>query len=95
MAYLDPAAESVGTRVRRARKRAGIPLTELARRVGRAQSWVSAIENDSLPLDSIALVNTLARALRVHPNELTAAPTGATTQQRIEDTQRSPRSAVS
>lgn len=74
MAYLDPAAESVGTRVRRARKRVGITQNELARRVGRAQSWVSAIENDSLPLDSIALVNTLAQALRTHPNELTARP---------------------
>ncbi|WP_440101738.1 helix-turn-helix domain-containing protein [Streptosporangium sp. H16] len=74
MAYSDPAAESVGTRVRRARKRAGITQNELARRVGRAQSWVSATENDSLPLDSIALVNVLARALRMHPNELTARP---------------------
>jgi len=74
MAYLDPAAESVGTRVRRARKRVGITQTELARRVGRAQSWVSGVENDSLPLDSIALINVLARALRMHPNELTARP---------------------
>ncbi|MET8050838.1 helix-turn-helix transcriptional regulator [Streptosporangium sp. NPDC005286] len=74
MAYSDPAAESVGTRVRRARKRVGITQNELARRVGRAQSWVSAIENDSLALDSIALVNTLAKALRMHPNELTARP---------------------
>ncbi|MEU7990153.1 helix-turn-helix transcriptional regulator [Streptosporangium canum] len=74
MAYSDPAAESVGTRVRRARKRAGITQSELARRIGRAQSWVSGIENDSIPLDSIALINTLARTLRVHPNELTARP---------------------
>ncbi|MET8334073.1 helix-turn-helix domain-containing protein [Streptosporangium canum] len=74
MAYSDPAAESVGTRVRRARKRAGITQSELARRVSRAQSWVSGIENDSIPLDSIALINTLARTLRVHPNELTARP---------------------
>ncbi|GAA4232511.1 transcriptional regulator with XRE-family HTH domain [Streptosporangium album] len=74
MAYSDPAAESVGTRVRRARKRAGITQSELARRVSRAQSWVSGIENDSIPLDSIALINTLARALRMHPNELTARP---------------------
>ncbi|WP_271219540.1 helix-turn-helix domain-containing protein [Streptosporangium carneum] len=74
MAYSDPAAESVGTRVRRARKRMDITQRELARRVGRAQSWVSGVENDSIPLDSIALINTLARALRVHPNELTARP---------------------
>ncbi|MDP9848645.1 helix-turn-helix domain-containing protein [Streptosporangium lutulentum] len=74
MAYSDPAAESVGTRVRRARKRVGITQSELARRVSRAQSWVSGIENDSIPLDSIALINTLARVLRVHPNELTARP---------------------
>ncbi|MEU9831527.1 helix-turn-helix transcriptional regulator [Streptosporangium sp. NPDC048047] len=74
MAYSDPAAESVGTRVRRARKRAGITQTELARRIGRTQSWVSGVENDSIPLDSIALINTLAHALRMHPNELTARP---------------------
>lgn len=74
MAYSDPAAESVGTRVRRARKRVGITQIELARRVSRAQSWVSGIENDSIPLDSIALINTVARALRMHPNELTARP---------------------
>jgi len=74
MASLDPVAESVGTRVRRARKRLGVTQTELARRVDRAQSWVSAIENDSLPLDSIALISILAKALRVHPNELTARP---------------------
>jgi len=74
MAYLDAAAESVGTRVRRARKRVGITQTELARRVDRARSWVSEIENNTLPLDSIALVNTLARALHVHPNELTGRP---------------------
>ncbi|MFB9677529.1 helix-turn-helix domain-containing protein [Streptosporangium vulgare] len=74
MAYSDPAAESVGTRVRRARKRVGITQNELARRIGRAQSWVSGVENDSIPLDSIALVNTLSRVLRVHPNELTARP---------------------
>ncbi|MEV4246070.1 helix-turn-helix transcriptional regulator [Streptosporangium canum] len=60
--------------MRRARKRAGITQSELARRVKRAQSWVSGIENDSIPLDSIALINTLARTLRVHPNELTARP---------------------
>ncbi|WP_184541370.1 helix-turn-helix domain-containing protein [Streptosporangium becharense] len=74
MAYSDPVGESPGTRVRRARKRAGITQRELARRVGRAQSWVSGVENDSIPLDSIALVNILARVLRVHPNELTARP---------------------
>ncbi|MFS1301685.1 helix-turn-helix transcriptional regulator [Streptosporangium longisporum] len=74
MAYSDPAAESVGRRVRRARKRAGITQIELARRIGRAQSWVSGVENDSIPLDSIALINTLSRVLRVHPNELTARP---------------------
>ncbi|GAA0856240.1 hypothetical protein GCM10009525_88690 [Streptosporangium amethystogenes subsp. fukuiense] len=74
MTYSDPAAESVGKRVRRARKRLGITQTELARRVSRAQSWVSGVENDSIPLDSIALINTVARVLRVHPNELTARP---------------------
>ncbi|MFF5248981.1 helix-turn-helix domain-containing protein [Streptosporangium sp. NPDC000095] len=74
MTYSDPAAESVGKRVRRARKRLGITQTELARRVSRAQSWVSGVENDSIPLDSIALINTVARVLRMHPNELTARP---------------------
>jgi len=74
MAYLDPETATVGARVRYARKRAGITQDELARRLGRTRSWVSAIENDSIPVDTIALLNTLARKVFANPNELTGRP---------------------
>ncbi|MGI5232522.1 helix-turn-helix domain-containing protein [Actinoallomurus sp. CA-142502] len=66
--------ESDGARVRRFRRRAGFTQAELGARVGRTQGWVSMLENDEIVLDSISLINTIARELRVHPNELTGRP---------------------
>lgn len=68
------AEESDGTRIRRLRRRAGLTQGELAARVGRAQSWVSMLEVGHVVLDSVSLINTLARALGVHPNEITGRP---------------------
>lgn len=66
--------EDDGARVRRFRMRAGLNQTELGALVGRTQGWVSMLESDQVTLDSIALINSLARALRVHPDELTGRP---------------------
>ncbi|MCW2945397.1 MAG: putative transcriptional regulator, family [Actinoallomurus sp.] len=66
--------ESEGARVRRFRRRAGLTQAELGARVGRTQGWVSLLENDEIVLDSVRLINTIARELRVHPNELTGRP---------------------
>lgn len=42
--------------------------------MGRSQSWVSAIENGDIPLDSVATISTAARVLRCHPADLTGTP---------------------
>ncbi len=63
-----------GERVRRVRKRARITQTEFADRLGKSQGWVSQVEHDLLPLDRFSLVADVAKALNVHPNEITAQP---------------------
>lgn len=68
------AEESDGARARRFRKRAGLTQAELGARIGRTQGWVSMLESDRVVLDSVSLINTIARELRVHPNELTGRP---------------------
>lgn len=69
----DPSA-SDGRRIRAIRKRADLNQKELAARVGKTQSWVSQVEHDIIPVDSISLLNELAKALRVHPNEIVGKP---------------------
>ena len=66
--------ESDGQRLKRLRRRAGLNQAEFGRRMHKSQSWVSRVENDELELDSIALVNRVARVLNVHPNEVTGRP---------------------
>lgn len=66
--------ESPGNRVRRLRRRAGLTQEELAQKVHRTQGWVSRIERGDIEIDSVTLLNSLAWALRAHPNELTGRP---------------------
>ena len=66
--------ETPGHRVRRLRRRAGLTQEELARKVDRTQGWVSRIEHDDIDIDSVTVLNTLAWALRAHPNEITGRP---------------------
>ncbi len=66
--------ETPGQRVRRLRRRAGLTQEELARKVDRTQGWVSRIEHDDIDVDSVTVLNTLAWALRAHPNEITGRP---------------------
>lgn len=42
--------------------------------MGRSQAWVSGVELDTIPLDSISLINTAARVLRVDPGDITGQP---------------------
>ncbi|WP_106403098.1 helix-turn-helix domain-containing protein [Actinocorallia populi] len=70
----DLQRESDGQRIRRFRHRAGLNQTQLGQRIGRTQGWVSMLENDQVVLDSISLVTTLAKALKVDPNELLTRP---------------------
>ena len=66
--------EPPGNRVRRLRRRAGLTQEELAEKVHRTQGWVSRIERGDIDIDSVTLLNSLAWALRAHPNELTGRP---------------------
>lgn len=66
--------ESPGDRVRRLRRRVGLTQEELAQKVDRTQGWVSRIERGDIDIDSVTLLNSLAWALRAHPNELTGRP---------------------
>jgi transcriptional regulator with XRE-family HTH domain len=65
---------SDGQRLKRLRRRAGLSQAEFGQRMDKSQSWVSRIEHNELELDSIALVNRVARILNVHPNEVTGRP---------------------
>ena len=68
--------ETAGQLVRAFRRRAGLTQAELGRRLDppKVQSAISDIENDVAPLDSVALINSLARVLGVHPADLTGQP---------------------
>jgi len=68
--------ETTGQRVRRYRKRAGLDQAELGRRMDppRSQAWVSGVESGKVVLDSMSLINTLSRALNVHPSDITGQP---------------------
>lgn len=66
--------DSDGRRIRRLRKRAGLTQAEFGRLMGRSQAWVSGVELNTIPLDSIALINTAARVLRVDPGDITGQP---------------------
>lgn len=68
--------ETTGQRVKRYRKRAGLNQTEVGRRMEppRSQPWISGVEADEIVLDSMATLTALARALNVHPADLTGQP---------------------
>lgn len=63
-----------GARIRRLRKRARLTQAEFAARIGRSQPWVSAVERGETEIDSVSLINRVARVLQVHPNEITGRP---------------------
>ncbi|RAY17021.1 transcriptional regulator [Actinomadura craniellae] len=66
--------ETIGERVKRYRLRLGLTQADLAAELGRSQGWVSKVERGLIELDSAALINRLASALHVHPNDLIARP---------------------
>lgn len=69
-------AETAGQLVRAFRMRAGLTQTGLGLQMvpPRGQSTISDIENNRIPLDSVALINSMARVLNVHPADLTGQP---------------------
>lgn len=76
---MDDRPDSDGARIRRLRKRAGLTQEELGRLVGRSQAWVSGMEGGTIPLDSVALIVQVARALKVHPSDIAGAAIGLST----------------
>ncbi|MGH3492070.1 MAG: helix-turn-helix domain-containing protein [Sciscionella sp.] len=67
-------SDSLGNRINRLRRRAGLTQEELGMRVNRTQAWVSKVERDRVEIDSVSLLNAIAWALKAHPNELTGRP---------------------
>lgn len=68
----DP--ETVGQRVRRERLRLGLTQADLAADLRRTQGWVSRVERGTIELDKTSVINEVAAALHVHPNDLIARP---------------------
>jgi transcriptional regulator with XRE-family HTH domain len=66
--------ETIGQRVRWSRLRLGLTQADVAASLGRTQGWLSKVELGRIELDSAALINKVAAALRVHPNDLVARP---------------------
>ncbi|MCA1219878.1 helix-turn-helix domain-containing protein [Streptomyces sp. 8L] len=67
-------AEEIGSRVRRARLRLGMPQADLALALGKSQGWVSKMESGRIELDRVGLLNQVAAELHVHPNDLIGRP---------------------
>ncbi|MDQ1294023.1 MAG: hypothetical protein QG608_1906 [Actinomycetota bacterium] len=62
--------QSPGEAVRRCRLLAGLTQQGLARRLDRSQAWVSKVENGTVVLDRISVLNEVAAVLGVHPRDL-------------------------
>ncbi|SFC71518.1 helix-turn-helix domain-containing protein [Streptomyces aidingensis] len=67
-------AEAIGERVRDARLRLGLTQADLAAELRRTQSWLSKVERGHQELDRTSVINELAAALHVHPNDLIERP---------------------
>jgi hypothetical protein len=70
------ASLTTGQRVRHFRKRAGLTQGEAGDLMNpkRSQQWWSDVEKGTIELDSIALVNSVARVVAVHQSDLTGQP---------------------
>ncbi len=67
-----PAFGQVGRRIRKERRRAGLTLTELAKRVGVSPSYISLVENGkSVP--SLKILDQICTSLSIHLSMLFAA----------------------
>jgi transcriptional regulator with XRE-family HTH domain len=69
----------VGARIRWLRKRARLTQAELAALIGRSQAWVSQVESGTMDVDSLVLIQQVARALRCHPADFLGPSYGVRT----------------
>ncbi len=67
-------AQSIGQRMRDARLRLGLTQADVAAALGRTQGWVSKAEKGRIELDRTSVINSVAGALHIHPNELIDRP---------------------
>lgn len=67
-------AEAIGERIRAARLRLGLTQADLAAELRRTQGWVSKVEKGRLELDRTSVINEVAAAVHVHPNDLIDRP---------------------
>ncbi|UCM86499.1 helix-turn-helix domain-containing protein [Streptomyces marincola] len=67
-------AQSIGQRMRDARLRLGLTQADVAAALGRTQGWVSKAEKGRIELDRTSVINAVAGALHIHPNELIDRP---------------------
>lgn len=66
--------DSIGARLRRARKAKSLSQTELGTLVGRSESWIEKIENNRLALDKFSVIDNLAGVLDVDVSWLLSQP---------------------
>jgi transcriptional regulator with XRE-family HTH domain len=71
---MDDNARTVGERIARARRRAGLTQRDLAQRVQRSLSWVQKVETGARGVDRMSVLVMLADALTVELVELTGQP---------------------
>jgi transcriptional regulator with XRE-family HTH domain len=67
-------AQMIGQRMREARVRLGKTQADVAAELGYTQSWVSKAEKGRIELDRTSVINAVASALHIHPNELIDRP---------------------
>jgi len=72
----DPTRQdlSIGQRIARHRRNAGLTQDGLAMRLFRSKSWVTKVERGERPIDSIRTLTEVARALGVQVRDLTGQP---------------------
>lgn len=71
---MDDSARTIGERIARARRRAGLTQRDLAQRVQRSLSWVQKVETGARGVDRMSVLVMLADALNVELVELTGQP---------------------
>ncbi|WP_423247494.1 helix-turn-helix domain-containing protein [Streptomyces decoyicus] len=64
---------TLGKTIAKARRRKGWPQRDLAAMIGRSESWVSQVERDVIPVNSLDALRQISDALGISLAELLAA----------------------
>jgi transcriptional regulator with XRE-family HTH domain len=71
---VESEAAAIGERIKTERLKLGLTQADLGAGVGHTQGWVSKVEKGRIELDRTSVINELAAALHVHPNDLIERP---------------------